>query len=353
MRWYATRERGAVPRRGFAMGEHHDAALAKAALCMAAAVRGGDVASVVFHSDKGGQYVGDLFARACHGLGVTQSMGRVGSALDNAAAESGNSTLEHELLSAVGSPPGPGAPRGRPVHRRLQPPPPAQHLRDGPPVAMSSYSLTEPPRRPKRAEPRETGLSDRLEAAKATQMPSRCRRMRGSISYQQTAPFRGKPTTRPRSPRRTGVVATRTARTGAPNLGGSGRVVRRGSPARIPPRPPRRRQTTLARGSRRPRRHPSACRNPSTAERSAVADTSLRLRRRTLENERDRSTTAAGSVSSYGVDQAVVTAIVEDPSEPRKGVFRASGHKGVLRSGGSDVCAINAERCVAAAMSSR
>src|SRR5215204_3112061 len=84
---------------GFALGEHHDSALAKAALCMAAAVRGGDVAGVIFHSDKGGEYVGDLFARACHSLGVTQSMGRVGSALDNAAAESFNSTLEHELLS--------------------------------------------------------------------------------------------------------------------------------------------------------------------------------------------------------------------------------------------------------------
>jgi transposase InsO family protein len=84
---------------GFAMGEHHDAALAKAALCMAAAVRGGDVDGVIFHSDKGGEYTGDLFARACDALGVTQSMGRVGSALDNAAAESFNSTLEHELLS--------------------------------------------------------------------------------------------------------------------------------------------------------------------------------------------------------------------------------------------------------------
>jgi putative transposase len=84
---------------GFAMSEHHDSALAKAALCMAAAVRGGDVEGVIFHSDKGGEYVGDLFARACSALGVTQSMGRVGSALDNAAAESFNSTLEHELLS--------------------------------------------------------------------------------------------------------------------------------------------------------------------------------------------------------------------------------------------------------------
>jgi putative transposase len=84
---------------GFAMSEHHDSALAKAALCMAAAVRGGDVDGVVFHSDKGGEYVGDLFAQACESLGVTQSMGRVGSALDNAVAESLNSTLEHELLS--------------------------------------------------------------------------------------------------------------------------------------------------------------------------------------------------------------------------------------------------------------
>lgn len=84
---------------GFALGEHHDSPLAKAALCMAAAVRGGDVAGVIFHTDKGGEYVGDLFVRACKGLEVTQSMGRVGSALDNAAAESFNSTLEHELLS--------------------------------------------------------------------------------------------------------------------------------------------------------------------------------------------------------------------------------------------------------------
>ena len=84
---------------GFAMSEHHDSAVAKAALCMAAAVRGGDVDGVIFHSDKGGEYVGDLFTKACNSLRVTQSMGRVGSALDNAASESWNSTLEHELLS--------------------------------------------------------------------------------------------------------------------------------------------------------------------------------------------------------------------------------------------------------------
>jgi len=54
---------------------------------------------VIFHSDKGSEYTGDVFAAACAAMGVVQSMGRVGSALDNAAAESFNSTLEFELLS--------------------------------------------------------------------------------------------------------------------------------------------------------------------------------------------------------------------------------------------------------------
>ena len=84
---------------GFAIGEHHDAELARAALCMAAAVRGGDVRGVIFHTDKGGEYTGDIFAKTCQALGVVRSMGRVGSALDNAASESFNSTLEWELLS--------------------------------------------------------------------------------------------------------------------------------------------------------------------------------------------------------------------------------------------------------------
>jgi len=60
------------------MGEHHDAPLAKAALCMAAAVRGGDVAGVIFHSDKGGEYTGHVFALACDALEVTQ-LNRPGS----------------------------------------------------------------------------------------------------------------------------------------------------------------------------------------------------------------------------------------------------------------------------------
>ncbi|CCC43383.1 integrase, catalytic region [Mycobacterium canettii CIPT 140010059] len=83
---------------GFVMGVHHDATLARAALCMAIAVRGGLVAGVIFHTDQGGEYTGELFAIACRSARVTQSMGPTGSALDNAAAESFNSTLEWELL---------------------------------------------------------------------------------------------------------------------------------------------------------------------------------------------------------------------------------------------------------------
>jgi transposase InsO family protein len=84
---------------GFAMDAHHDAELARAALQVAIAVRGGTVTGVVFHTDQGGEYTGEVFKRACNAAGVTQSMGRTGSALDNAVAESFNSTLEFELLS--------------------------------------------------------------------------------------------------------------------------------------------------------------------------------------------------------------------------------------------------------------
>lgn len=83
---------------GFAMGVHHDAALARAALCMAIAIRGGSVSGVVFHTDQGSEYTGRIFAQACRSAGVTQSMGRTGSALDNAVAESFNATCEFELL---------------------------------------------------------------------------------------------------------------------------------------------------------------------------------------------------------------------------------------------------------------
>jgi putative transposase len=83
---------------GFGLSEHHDAGLATAAIKMAVAVRGGDVAGAVFHTDRGSEYNAELFASACSRSQITQSMGRAGSCFDNAAAESFFSTVEWELL---------------------------------------------------------------------------------------------------------------------------------------------------------------------------------------------------------------------------------------------------------------
>ena len=87
--------------------------LAGDAIKIAAATRGGraNIDGVIFHSDRGSTYTASNFTVLCkEKLGVRQSMGRVGSCFDNAAAESFFSTLEHEVLSrAPRSPPRPEA----------------------------------------------------------------------------------------------------------------------------------------------------------------------------------------------------------------------------------------------------
>jgi transposase InsO family protein len=83
---------------GYAMGERHDAALVAASLKMAAATRGGDVDGVIFHSDRGSEYTSAAYQDLCDRLGVVQSMGRVGSCFDNAAAEAFNSLLKVEYV---------------------------------------------------------------------------------------------------------------------------------------------------------------------------------------------------------------------------------------------------------------
>lgn len=83
---------------GYAMGARHDAALVGAALQMAIATRGGQVDGVIFHTDRGSEYTSEAFQQLCGRWGVVQSMGRVGSALDNAAAESFHSVLKVEYI---------------------------------------------------------------------------------------------------------------------------------------------------------------------------------------------------------------------------------------------------------------
>ena len=84
---------------GFALSEHHDAELAYGALAMAAAVRGGQADGVILHTDQGSEYTAGVFRAACARMKIRQSMGRPGSALDNAVIESFHSTLEFELRS--------------------------------------------------------------------------------------------------------------------------------------------------------------------------------------------------------------------------------------------------------------
>jgi transposase InsO family protein len=83
---------------GFALSEHHDSDLAYSALVMAVAVRGGRAEGVVLHTDGGSEYTAKAFQAACARVAITQSMGRPGSALDNAAIESWHSTVTFELL---------------------------------------------------------------------------------------------------------------------------------------------------------------------------------------------------------------------------------------------------------------
>ena len=78
-----------------------DAELCEQAIKIAVAVRGGQtkINNVVFHTDRGSTYTARTFTKLCFDLGVRQSMGRVGSCFDNAAAEAFFSSLEWEVLS--------------------------------------------------------------------------------------------------------------------------------------------------------------------------------------------------------------------------------------------------------------
>jgi len=81
---------------------HPDAELACQAIRMAATVRGGrqGIEGVIFHSDRGSTYTANDFTKLCATkLGIRQSMGRVGSCFDNAAAEAFFSSMEWEVLS--------------------------------------------------------------------------------------------------------------------------------------------------------------------------------------------------------------------------------------------------------------
>ncbi|MEV0291919.1 IS3 family transposase [Kribbella sp. NPDC050820] len=82
---------------GWAVAGHMRTELVTDALKAAKATRG-SLTGAVFHSDHGSVYTSNDYARLCTELGVTQSMGAVGTSADNSLAESFNATLKREIL---------------------------------------------------------------------------------------------------------------------------------------------------------------------------------------------------------------------------------------------------------------
>jgi len=84
---------------GYALDDHMRSELVEQALDMAVATRGGQVAGMVFHHDRGAQYMGRELRALCLKHNIAQSVGRIGSSQDNAVAESFWATLKRELVS--------------------------------------------------------------------------------------------------------------------------------------------------------------------------------------------------------------------------------------------------------------
>lgn len=84
---------------GYSMATHMRTSLIADALDMAAGIRGGATAGIIFHSDRGSQYMSGDFRQLVGDLEMVQSVGRTGVCWDNSVAESFFSSLKRELVS--------------------------------------------------------------------------------------------------------------------------------------------------------------------------------------------------------------------------------------------------------------
>ena len=84
---------------GYSMATHMRTSLITDAVDMAAGIRGGVTAGIIFHSDRGSQYMSRAFAQAIRDRQMVQSVGRTGVCWDNSVAESFFSSLKRELVS--------------------------------------------------------------------------------------------------------------------------------------------------------------------------------------------------------------------------------------------------------------
>jgi transposase InsO family protein len=85
---------------GWAVADHMRTELVETALKAALADRG-SLRGAIFHADHGAQYTSKDYAQLCDQLGVTQSLGGVGSSADNALAEAFNATIKRETLAGA------------------------------------------------------------------------------------------------------------------------------------------------------------------------------------------------------------------------------------------------------------
>ncbi|WUH90870.1 IS3 family transposase [Streptomyces sp. NBC_00433] len=85
---------------GWSIADHMRTSLVSDALRMAAATRG-SLDGAVFHSDHGAQYGSRAYTDLCDQLGVTRSMGAIGTSADNAACESFHASLKRETLQGA------------------------------------------------------------------------------------------------------------------------------------------------------------------------------------------------------------------------------------------------------------
>ncbi len=83
---------------GYSMAEHMRTELVADALEMAAAARGGQTAGIIFHGDRGSQYMSSDYRQLIADLDMVQSVGRTGVCWDNAVAESFWSSLKREVV---------------------------------------------------------------------------------------------------------------------------------------------------------------------------------------------------------------------------------------------------------------
>ena len=83
---------------GYSMADHMRTELVADALTMAAGARAGATTGIIFHGDRGSQYLSGDYRQLIDALEMRQSVGRTGVCWDNSVAESFWSSLKRELV---------------------------------------------------------------------------------------------------------------------------------------------------------------------------------------------------------------------------------------------------------------